>query len=300
MISYLKLIRYKNLLMVLLTMILTKYALINSYVVSASSDVEFLALSISVILITAGGYVVNDIFDVEADKINKPKKVIITQSISKKQGWTFYIVLNCIGVFLGLYLSFNSQLISLSYYFIGTFLLLFLYSKYLKRLPLIGNLLISILVSMPMFLVYEFQNSLAIKNNMFTNLFLFIVISQYILFAFLSTFVREIIKDIEDVKGDYNLKMKTLPILLGRKRTRNIAIVFTMIFFSFLILTLKEAINSTMYYLLTIILIGIFLVSLFIYKLWNAETKNQFHYLSNLMKIIMLLGILSMGLFKFM
>jgi len=281
-------------------MILTKYALINSYVVSASSDVEFLALSISVILITAGGYVVNDIFDVEADKINKPKKVIITQSISKKQGWTFYIVLNCIGVFLGLYLSFNSQLISLSYYFIGTFLLLFLYSKYLKRLPLIGNLLISILVSMPMFLVYEFQNSLAIKNNMFTNLFLFIVISQYILFAFLSTFVREIIKDIEDVKGDYNLKMKTLPILLGRKRTRNIAIVFTMIFFSFLILTLKEAINSTMYYLLTIILIGIFLVSLFIYKLWNAETKNQFHYLSNLMKIIMLLGILSMGLFKFM
>lgn len=300
MISFLKLIRTKNLLMVLLTMILTKYALIDTYVVSASSNIEFLILSFSIMFITAGGYVVNDIFDVEVDKINKPEKVIISKSISKKQAWILYITFNFIGLFLGVYISICKQLTSFSFYFIGTLLLLFFYSKYLKRLPLIGNLLISILVSMPIFLVYEFQNIVAIKSNMFTNLFLFIVILQYLVFAFLSTFIREIIKDIEDVKGDYNLDMKTLPILLGRKRTRNIAIVFTMVLFSFLIFNFKEAINSKSYLLISFIFIGIVLVSYMLYKLWNAETKKQFHYISNLMKIIMLLGILSMGLFKFM
>ena len=114
MISFLKLIRYKNLLMVALTMVLTKYALIDSYVVAAFSNIEFSILLSSVLFITAGGYIINDIFDIEVDKINKPDKVIITQQISEKYGWIFYSILNFIGLLLGVYLSIEKQLIFFS------------------------------------------------------------------------------------------------------------------------------------------------------------------------------------------
>lgn len=298
MIPFLKLIRYKNLLMVLLTMVLTKYALIDSYVVTALSNIDFLVLLSSVLFITAAGYVINDIYDIEVDKINNPDKVIISQLISKKNGWIFYFALSFIGLLLGIYISFEKQLTFFSLFFIGPILLLFFYSKFLKRLPLIGNLLISILVSLPIFLVYEFQNILAVKNNMFTNLFLSIVIFQYLLFAFITTLIRELIKDIEDIKGDYNLKMKTLPILIGKKRTRNIAIGLSLVLLFFIFLLLSDSFASKDYIFSSVIVIFSIIVIYFIYTLWNAKTKKQFHFLSNLMKLIMLLGILSMGLFK--
>ena len=86
MISFFQLIRYKNLLMVLLTMILTKYALINSFISDPSlTSIDFIILSLSILFITAGGYIINDLYDIEADTINKPLKVYISKSISKKK-----------------------------------------------------------------------------------------------------------------------------------------------------------------------------------------------------------------------
>ena len=122
MVSFLKLIRYKNLLMVLLTMVLTKYVLIESFVErSYLSNFHFSILALSVIFITAGGYVVNDIFDIETDKINKPNKVFVTKTISKKNAWYVYIILNSIGFFLGCFLSIKIQ----EYYYILIFLFSF-------------------------------------------------------------------------------------------------------------------------------------------------------------------------------
>ena len=106
MISFLKLIRYKNLLMVMLTMVLTKYALIDSYIKqSYLSDFQFLILTISILSITAGGYIINDIFDIEADKINKPNKVFIDVSIPKRKAIFAYCFLSLLGIFLSLFLS---------------------------------------------------------------------------------------------------------------------------------------------------------------------------------------------------
>ena len=100
MISFLKLIRYKNLLMVLLTLVLTKYAIIDS-LISTISDFQFILLVISILYITAGGYVINDVFDIEADKINKPSKVYIGLSISKKKALVSYFMLTIIGLIIG-------------------------------------------------------------------------------------------------------------------------------------------------------------------------------------------------------
>jgi len=117
MISFLKLIRYKNLLMVLLTLVLTKYAIIDS-LISTISDFQFILLVISILCITAGGYVINDVFDIEADKINKPSKVYIGVSISKKKALVSYFMLTIIGLIIGIYVSFLKEHIAYSLFFI--------------------------------------------------------------------------------------------------------------------------------------------------------------------------------------
>ena len=118
MISFLKLIRYKNLLMVLLTMVLTKYALLDSiFIQIPERDYQFIVLIFSVLFIMAGGYIINDIYDIEIDKINKPNKIFVSNTISKENSWKAYFSLTSTGFLLGLYLSFFEGSKSNSLYF---------------------------------------------------------------------------------------------------------------------------------------------------------------------------------------
>ena len=300
MISFFQLIRYKNLLMVLLTMILTKYALINSFIINPSlTSVDFIILSLSILFITAGGYIINDLYDIEADTINKPLKVYISKSISKKNAWFIYLLSSTLGVSLGIYLSVIKNSDFLSFYFIGTTLLLFLYSVLLKKQVFIGNLCISLLVALPIYLLYKFDSNSKTISNILQYFFLSIAVFYYMFFAFLTTMIREIIKDIEDINGDYTVKLKTLPILIGKTRARNISIFLSVVLLLFLFLVSSNYFISKKYFLGTIMLMISIIVVHFIFKSWNAITKKQFHYLSNLMKLIMFTGILSMILFKF-
>ena len=300
MISFFQLIRYKNLLMVLLTMILTKYALINSFISNPSlTSIDFIILSLSILFITAGGYIINDLYDIEADTINKPLKVYISKSISKKNAWFIYLLSSTLGVSLGIYLSVIKNSDFLSFYFIGTTLLLFLYSVLLKKQVFIGNLCISLLVALPIYLLYKFDSNSKTISNILQYFFLSIAVFYYMFFAFLTTMIREIIKDIEDINGDYLVKLKTLPILIGKTRARNISIFLSVVLLLFLFLVSSNYFISKKYFLGTIMLMISIIVVHFIFKSWNASTKKQFHYLSNLMKLIMFTGILSMILFKF-
>ena len=300
MISFFYLIRYKNLLMVLLTMILTKYALINSFISDPSlTSIDFIILSLSILCITAGGYIINDLFDIEADTINKPLKVYISKSISKKNAWVIYLLSSTFGVTLGIYLSIIKNIDFLSFYFIGTTLLLFLYSVLLKKLVFIGNLCISLLVALPIYLLYKFDSNNITISNILQYFLLSIAIFYYMFFAFLTTMIREIIKDIEDINGDYIVKLKTLPILIGKTRARNISIFLSLVLLLFLFLVSSNYFISNKYFLGIIMLMLSTVVVYFIFKSWIATTKKQFQYLSNLMKLIMFIGILSMALFKF-
>ena len=300
MISFFYLIRYKNLLMVLLTMILTKYALIDSFISAPSlSYIDFIILSLSILCITAGGYIINDLYDIEADTINKPLKVYISKSISKKNAWVIYLLSSTLGVTLGIYLSIIKNIDFLSFYFIGTTLLLFLYSVLLKKQVFIGNLCISLLVALPIYLLYKFDSNNITISNILQYFFLSIAIFYYMFFAFLTTMIREIIKDIEDINGDYIVKLKTLPILIGKTRARNISIFLSVVLLLFLFLVSSNYFISNKYFLGIIMLMLSTVVVYFIFKSWTATTKKQFQYLSNLMKLIMFIGILSMTLFKF-
>ena len=288
MISFFYLIRYKNLLMVLLTMILTKYALINSFISDPSlTSIDFIILSLSILCITAGGYIINDLFDIEADTINKPLKVYISKSISKKNAWVIYLLSSTLGVILGIYLSVIKNSDFLSFYFIGTTLLLFLYSVLLKKLVFIGNLCISLLVALPIYLLYKFDSNNITISNILQYFFLSIAIFYYMFFAFLTTMIREIIKDIEDINGDYIVKLKTLPILIGKTRARNISIFLSIVLLLFLFLVSSNYFISNKYFLGIIMLMLSTVVVYFIFKSWSATTKKQFQYLSNLMKLIM-------------
>tara|TARA_R110002124_G_scaffold184823_3_gene352256 strand:+ start:3448 stop:4368 length:921 start_codon:yes stop_codon:yes gene_type:complete len=306
MISFLKLIRYKNLFMVLLTIVLTKYVVIDSFT-SAISDFQFILLVISILCITAGGYIINDIFDIKADKINKPTKVYIEKTISKKNAFLAYILLCLLGLVLGVYTSYIKGNISYSIFFISIIILLYWYSKSLKRIAVIGNLVIAFLTALTIFIVFVFEikntntafNLVEAISNFFISISITISIFIYIIFAFFMTFIREVIKDIEDVKGDYALQMKTLPILIGVKRTKNIALLIASLVFVFILFILKEELLQLPILLWYTILFIILPFTWFLYKLYNSKTKKEFHLLSNLLKIIMFFGVLSMLLIKF-
>jgi len=306
MISFLKLIRYKNLFMVLLTIVLTKYVVIDSFT-SAISDFQFILLVISILCITAGGYIINDIFDIKADKINKPTKVYIEKTISKKNAFLAYILLCLLGLVLGVYTSYIKGNISYSIFFISIIILLYWYSKSLKRIAVIGNLVIAFLTALTIFIVFVFEikntntafNLVEAISNFFISISITISIFIYIIFAFFMTFIREVIKDIEDVKGDYALQMKTLPILIGVKRTKNIALLIASLVFVFILFILKEELLQLPILLWYTILFIILPFTWFLYKLYSSKTKKEFHLLSNLLKIIMFFGVLSMLLIKF-
>ena len=295
--DFLRLIRYKNLFMVLLTMFLTKYALIDSQITTISlSYFDFSLLSTSVLLIAIGGYLINDVFDIKTDVVNKPNKVYIDQILSFKKAIHLSILLSIIGLLLGIYLS----IITNSHYLIGVFLFsifsLFFYSFYLKKRILLGNILVSILCGSTILLTYFFHLKAA-TYSLFFKASLYHTILGYAFFAFLTTLIREIIKDIEDVDGDVHIKATTLPIVIGRKRTLKVAFLFSCILLVFLFLSILSFRTNYLFFGYGILFVMIPFVY-FMSKLWFSESKKDFSKLSVLLKIIMLLGIISMLLFK--
>lgn len=295
---FLKLIRYKNLLMVLLTMVLTKYALLESHSSNTLlSHFNFIILTTAVLLITASGYIINDIFDIETDKINKPSKLFLDKNFSIKKAWSFYILLNVFGLALGIFVSIATNTPLNSLYFIVTAIILFYYSKSLKKIALIGNLIVSFLCALVIFLVSEFEfigTNLESSSKISSDL----IIAIYLFFSFTITLIREIIKDIEDVNGDLKIKAKTLPILIGRKRSARIAFFISSMMLVFILIILQSIKNESLFFWYILFLICIPLLYL-LSKIWFARTKKNYNVISKLLKIIMFLGILSMLLFRF-
>ena len=295
--DFLRLIRYKNLLMVLLTMFLTKYALIDSQIQPPSfSNFHFFLLSVSVSFITIGGYLINDIFDRDTDAINAPNRLYIGQIISLKKVKYSYLFVSLLGFLLGFYLSIITDLLYLIWLYFFCVFSLFFYSYYFKKSILLGNILVSILCSLTILLTYLFHKK-SLTGSFVEETSLYTLVIGYSIFAFLTTLIREIIKDIEDVQGDLKIKATTLPIVIGRKRAAQVAFLFSciLLIFLFLILQLYRTKYLFLGYGILFILIPLLY---FMSKLWFSESKKDFSKLSTLLKIIMLLGIISMLLFK--
>ncbi|KIA84120.1 geranylgeranylglycerol-phosphate geranylgeranyltransferase [Flavobacterium sp. AED] len=260
----------------------------------ALNDLQYGLLVLSTVLLAAGGYVINNIFDQDTDTINKPNNVIVGKSISEAKAYNIYVALNCIGVGIGFYLSNVIQKPGFASIFILIAATLYFYATSLKQMMLIGNIIVALLLAFSVIIIGVFDLYPATyEGNQQEMAVIFSILLDYALFTFILNFIREIVKDLEDVNGDYNQGMNTLPIAIGINRTSKI--VFALSFIP--VLAILFYINNylfqlqfaTLYLMLSVL--GPLLY--FTFKIWNAKTKNDFHKLSLLLKWILLFGIVS-------
>jgi 4-hydroxybenzoate polyprenyltransferase len=299
--NYLNLIRYQNLLFIALVQVFIKYGLFQPFGVdTALTNFSFALLVIATICIAAAGNIINDIYDVEIDKVNKPNKVLIGKRISERNANRLFVLFNIVGVAIGFYLANSIGKPSFAALFIVFSALLYLYASYLKGILLIGNLLVSALVAMSLIIVALFDLFPAITpQNQATQSAVFKIVLQYALFALFINFIREIVKDLQDINGDKKGGMNTLPIALGRKRT--ISIVFLL--GVFMTLGIVYYMYENLYNQQTLLLYFLFAIVApllyFCIKSWEADSPKKYGFLSKLLKIIMFLGICSIPLYQF-
>ncbi len=295
MISFLKLTRPVNLLLIILVQGIIKYGLLETLDVQVSLDnFRFRLLVFATVCIAAAGNVINDIFDVNIDRINKPQQVIVGRRITEKSAYNFYIILNILGVGVGFYLSNLLDHPGLAAVFIVISALLYVYATQLKSILLLGNILISLLVASSLLILILFDIFPAIDTELKESQ---VLSSQAILmyagFAFFINFIREIVKDLQDIDGDKNGGRKTLPIVLGRRRTVNVVFVLGVI----ALLCVLLYTYFVLYNYQKVVLYFVFLVAapilFFCIKAWNAENDKHFAVLSIILKVVMFTGICS-------
>ncbi|MEJ6791346.1 MAG: geranylgeranylglycerol-phosphate geranylgeranyltransferase [Lacinutrix sp.] len=298
--NLLNLIRWKNLLMIALTQILIKYALFPAFAIETTlNPLHFFLLILATLCIAVGGYIINYIYDIETDAINKPEKVIVGIKIEENTANTLYILFTFIGVCLGFYLSHKVGRPPFFGLFVIIAAALYVYASYLKQIAVFGNIVISILVASSLLIVgvFELIPIMTIENKNVQSIMLK-VLTDFAIFAFLINFIREIVNDIQDVDGDYKAGMQTLPILFGKTRTSKVTMVLTLItiiiILYYVITFLYMHTEAIIYFLITIVGPLIYVVI----KLFTAENNMHFKHISLMLKIVMLFGILSMLLYK--
>lgn len=236
-------------------------------------DWKFLILVISTLFIAAAGYVINDYFDVKIDQINKPKEVFVGRIIKRRYALLMHQIFSGIGIFLGLFLGWRIFIIN-----VFSVSILWFYASVFKKKPFSGNLIVAFLTALSISEIAIFYEPGRI------------IIHIYALFAFFINLVREIIKDLEDMKGDAAHGSKTLPIVLGIRRTKNVIYSLLALFVILVLILLAKLSNLNLWICFGIL--GILLM-LLVYKLILADRKSHFAQLSRICKIIMLLGVAS-------
>ena len=299
---FLRLIRFQNLLMLALMQLIFHYGFLQKKIVNlapelALNDWQFFLLVLSTVCIAGGGYLINDVFDKNIDKINKPERVIIDKHITEATAYNFYIVLNVIGVGIGFYLSNHIGKPSFSTIFILIAATLYLYAMSLKKSLLVGNILIAAMLAISVLIVGIFDLlPIITPENQHSLGNLFKIIIDYAVFAFLINLIREIIKDMEDIEGDLDSGSKSLPIVIGQEKTK--IVVSTLLIISILLLGwysytyfFENDLYIVLVYVLALVLTPLVYV---VIRLWEAKQKKDFTHLSLVLKAIILFGILSL------
>ncbi len=302
--ALLKLIRVQNLLIVAATQYLMRFAIIRPILMVNDfklqlSEFDFFILVFSTICLTAAGYVINDYFDTKTDSFNKPKKVVVGRSISRRGAMALHIVLNVMGVIGGFYVSYVIGHLKFGFIFILVTGILWYYSTTYKRQFLIGNILVSILTALVPLMVILFEmpvlykeySDFLIANNTNLNSVLYWVLA-FSFFAFVTTLIREIIKDTEDFEGDSAYGRNTLPIVLGINYTKLIILVLILSMIGSLVLIYIRYLQGSIITFWYLIVVQVIPFIYLIYRIIKADSKKDYHFASGLMKVIMLCGLL--------
>jgi len=262
----------------------------------AITHFDFALLVLAGILIAAAGYVINDVFDVEIDKINKGDKRIVGKEVSIPLAKQLHAVLSIIGVLLALYVGYKVGNVKLGFIYLLIAIALYYYSLKYKRQLITGNFVVSIIAALSIFLVwlYDFfalQSTGSILIIQQNQLLMYLYI--YAAFAFTTSFMREIVKDIVDIKGDKEVNCRTIPIKWGQKTAKIFVIAFA--FITMLVLGHFQKmlyLADIMYAFYYAVLLQA-LLAYFIFKTITAKEKKDFQYLSEFAKMIIVAGIFS-------
>ena len=302
MIDFLRLIRYKNLLIIAATQYLMRWCIIYPIITINGfelqfSELNFLFLVLSTISLTAAGYIINDYFDRKTDVVNRPDTVVVGTKIHRRLAMIFHVLFNVAGIGLGFYISYIIGLWELGFIFFLITGILWYYSTTYKRQFLIGNIVVSLLTAMVPFMVALFEvpllnrvyrEELIAYSIDFNNVLGWV--GGFAFFAFLATLIREILKDIEDYEGDQAYGRNTMPIIIGILSTKIVVI-------SLIIITIACLLCAHIIYVNDIITLIYFIVALILpffflaYRIIKAGNKKDYSFTSNLSKIIMLAGL---------
>jgi 4-hydroxybenzoate polyprenyltransferase len=304
--SYFRIIRPVNLLIMAIMLLLVRYAIFEPVFMQNGLEGlmpgwQFSLLVLATLFIAAGGYVINDVLDIELDRINKPAKRVIGKQISEVTGNKLHTNLTAVGVIIGLIFSYLSENIFLGVIFIIIATALFYYSFKYKYMLVAGNLVVAILAAMVVLIywLFEFYNLKSQPEYFITASPYFYQLNRFVLafamFAFLTTFIREIIKDAQDVEGDARFGCRTLPVVMGLKR-----LSYLLILLELLVVVLLGwfhiKLHQSHYTLMAILLIlpGVILLYA-IARTVKARNKAAFAHLSLIIKLVMITGMMSLA-----
>jgi 4-hydroxybenzoate polyprenyltransferase len=274
--------------------------LAQSYVDLALTDFNYILLVIATVCIAAGGYVINNIMDQDTDEIAKPQNRVVGVSISETVAYNWYIGLTIVGVGIGFYLSNVIYKPTFASMFILVATLLYMYATSFKQIPVLGNVVVALMLSTSIIIIGLFDILPAIDmDNRFRMKEAFDILMHYAIFAFIINLIREIVKDMEDMDGDYQSGINSLPIAIGVQKTKIIVGVLTVISIGILAYYVNSNLFELDYvvYYTMILIVGPLIY--FGVKLLNATTKKEFHHLSLVLKIILFFGILSVAVIVF-
>ena len=276
--SLFSIVRGYNILVIVLAQYLTSIYILapDLPVGEVLFDLNLLTLVLATASAIAGGYIINNFYDSEKDSINRPHKTMLDKLVSQQTKLTGYFVLNFLSVIFASYVSFRAVLFFSVYIFAIWF-----YSHKLKKFPFVGNLVAAILAVIPFFAVFIYYGNFDV------------VIFVHATFLFLLISMRELTKDLENIKGDLLQNYRTIPVVYGEivsKRMLTILSIITLV--PIILLLTKFEIGYMNFYFFG----SIVALALFDFVLWNAASKIHYIILHNILKLIIVIGVFSIVL----
>ena len=236
-------------------------------------DINLLMLVLASSAVIASGYIINSFYDSEKDLINRPNKTMIDRLVSQNTKLSIYFVLNFLAVIFASYVSFRAVVFFALYIFA-----IWMYSHKFKKQPITGNLVSAILTVTPFFAIFIYYKNFEM------------VIFMHALFLFLLVSMRELTKDLENIKGDLALNYRTIPVVYGEKTSKlMLTIVALITCIAAFVLIFKFEIGLMHYFFYG----SVMLLLLFLLLLWKSKTKIHYLLLHNILKFIIVAGVFS-------
>ena len=293
-IDFFRLIRIKNLLIIAISQYLIRHTIIIPMANNNSlNNLQFFYLVLSTIFIAAAGYIINDYFDTRVDRLNN-RKIIIDHTIKRREAILLHFLFSGIGVFLGFFLGWRVGIMNLGFINLFCSSALWFYSTNFKRAYLSGNLLISLLAALVILIIPLYE---IIPNPNTNSKNAFYIICGYAIFAFFTTFIREIIKDFEDASGDKKMGYTTFAIV-SAKTAKKVVQYISLILITIIGVAVYLQFTYLAHYAAVYVILAVEIPFIYFFlKLFNTNDTNGYHHLSQTIKLIILTGTLSMLIF---